>query len=71
MHLLFGLAEAQSSWLLLLAEMTSAALTGGSVSRVLRRERRRRQRQRSMAALEHYVRAMEEFPELTRREATR
>jgi hypothetical protein len=62
---LFGMASAQTSFLLVLVEVFLAVLTGDSASRVLHRARRRRERRE--AAMRHYARSMEEFPELAAR----
>jgi len=61
---LYDLAYAQTRTLLMFIDMSLAAITGGSVSRILRRERRRRERRE--AARRHYTRSMEDFPELRR-----
>jgi len=58
----FGLAGSQTPLLLVLFDVSCALFTGGSVSRILSRERRRRQRRE--AASHHYARCMEDFPEL-------
>ena len=59
---LFGLAGVQTPLLLIFIESIFAVLTRGTFARSLRRERRRRLR-RETASL-HYVRSMEDFPEL-------
>lgn len=59
---LFGLVGAQSPTLLVFIDLFCTAITGGSVSRVLRRERRRRLRAKTAAS--HYTRSVEDFPEL-------
>lgn len=60
---LFGLAAVQTPFLLLFIDLSWAVLTGDSVSRILRRERRRRVRRQS--ASHHYARCLEDFPELS------
>ena len=61
---LFDLACAPTRALLIFLEVGLAAFTGGSISRILHRERRRRERRE--AARRHYTRSMEDFPELRR-----
>jgi hypothetical protein len=56
---------AQAPSFLVLFDCICALFTGSSISKILHRERRRRQRRE--AALDHYVRAMEDFPELAAR----
>ena len=56
---------AQTPSFLVFFDCICAVLTGSPVSKILHRERRRRQRRE--AALDHYVRAMEDFPELAAR----
>lgn len=62
---LFGLAGSQTPVLLVFLDLICAALTGGSISQILNRERRRRLRHKAFKA--HYARAMEDFPELAAR----
>ena len=56
---------AQMPSFLVLFDCICALFSGSSVSRILHRERRRRRRRE--ATLDHYVRAMEDFPELAAR----